>query len=65
MVCKSSHVTTLTEPGSQAADLLTGNDDAFQVPSIFDADVLSALRTPAWNCARTSPRTMPPLPWPS
>jgi len=44
MVCKSSHVTTLTEPGSQAADLLTGNDDAFQVPSIFDAEVLSALR---------------------
>src|SRR5579862_2689251 len=37
-------VTALTEPGSPAAGLLSGNDAAFQVPSIFDAEVLSALR---------------------
>ena len=37
-------VTALTEPGSPAADLLSGGDAAFQVPSIFDAEVLSALR---------------------
>jgi predicted nucleic acid-binding protein len=37
-------VTALTEPGSPAADLLSGSDAAFQVPSIFDAEVLSALR---------------------
>ena len=37
-------VTALTAPGSQAADLLAGDDAAFQVPSIFDAEVLSALR---------------------
>jgi predicted nucleic acid-binding protein len=37
-------VTALTEPGSPAADLLSGDDAAFQVPSIFDAEVLSALR---------------------
>ena len=36
-------VTALTEPGSRAAGLLSGNDAAFQVPSIFDAEVLSAL----------------------
>jgi hypothetical protein len=37
-------VTALTAPGSPAAGLLSGNDAAFQVPSIFDAEVLSALR---------------------
>ena len=37
-------VTGLTVPGSPAADLLSGDDAAFQVPSIFDAEVLSALR---------------------
>jgi len=37
-------VTALTTPGSAAADLLSGDDAAFQVPSIFDAEVLSALR---------------------
>ena len=37
-------VTALTEPGSPAADLLSSDDAAFQVPSIFDAEVLSALR---------------------
>ena len=37
-------VTALTAPGSAAADLLSGDDAAFQVPSIFDAEVLSALR---------------------
>ena len=37
-------VTALTEPGSPAAGLLSGNDAAFGVPSIFDAEVLSALR---------------------
>jgi predicted nucleic acid-binding protein len=37
-------VTALTAPGSPAADLLSGDDAAFQVPSIFDAEVLSALR---------------------
>jgi predicted nucleic acid-binding protein len=37
-------VTALTEPGSSAADLLSADDAIFQVPSIFDAEVLSALR---------------------
>ncbi len=37
-------VTALTEPGSPAADLLSVTDAVFQVPSIFDAEVLSALR---------------------
>jgi predicted nucleic acid-binding protein len=37
-------VTALTVPGSPAADLLSGDDAVFQVPSIFDAEVLSALR---------------------
>ena len=37
-------VTALTTPGSAAADLLSGDDAVFQVPSIFDAEVLSALR---------------------
>lgn len=37
-------VTALTAPTSPAADLLSGDDAAFQVPSIFDAEVLSALR---------------------
>jgi predicted nucleic acid-binding protein len=37
-------VTALTEPGTPAADLLGENDAVFQVPSIFDAEVLSALR---------------------
>jgi predicted nucleic acid-binding protein len=37
-------VTALTAPGSPAADLLSGDDAVFQVPSVFDAEVLSALR---------------------
>jgi predicted nucleic acid-binding protein len=37
-------VTALTAPGSPAAGLLSGDDVVFQVPSIFDAEVLSALR---------------------
>ena len=37
-------VTALTEPGTLAADLLIEDDAVFQVPSIFDAEVLSALR---------------------
>lgn len=37
-------VAALTEPGSPAAELLSGQDAVFQVPSIFDAEVLSALR---------------------
>ena len=37
-------VTALTAAGSPAADLLSGDDEVFQVPSIFDAEVLSALR---------------------
>jgi predicted nucleic acid-binding protein len=37
-------VTALTEPGSPAADLLSANDAVFQVPSSFDAEILSALR---------------------
>lgn len=37
-------VTALTAPGSAAADLLSGDDAVFQVPSVFDAEVLSALR---------------------
>lgn len=40
----SAGVTALTVPGSPAADLLSGDDAVFQVPSIFDAEVLSALR---------------------
>jgi predicted nucleic acid-binding protein len=38
-------VTALTAPGTPAADLLSGDDAVFQVPSIFDAEVLSALRS--------------------
>ncbi len=34
----------LTAPGSPAADLVSGDDAVFHVPSIFDAEVLSALR---------------------
>jgi predicted nucleic acid-binding protein len=37
-------VTALTEPGTPAADLLVEDDAVFLVPSIFDAEVLSALR---------------------
>jgi predicted nucleic acid-binding protein len=37
-------VTALTEPEGPGADLLSEADAAFQVPSIFDAEVLSALR---------------------
>jgi predicted nucleic acid-binding protein len=37
-------VSALTAPGSPAADLLSGDDAVFQVPSIFDAEVLSAVR---------------------
>lgn len=37
-------VTALTQPGSPAAELLSGDDEVFHVPSIFDAEVLSALR---------------------
>ena len=37
-------VTALTEPGSAAAGLLAGTDAAFQAPSIFDVEVISALR---------------------
>jgi predicted nucleic acid-binding protein len=37
-------VTALTAPESPGADLLSEADAAFQVPSIFDAEVLSALR---------------------
>lgn len=37
-------VTALAEPGSPAAELLSGDDAVFSVPSIFDAEVLSALR---------------------
>jgi predicted nucleic acid-binding protein len=37
-------VTALTEPGSPAADLLSSGDAVFQVPPVFDAEVLSALR---------------------
>jgi hypothetical protein len=36
-------VTALTAPGSPAAVLLSGDGAVFQVPSIFDAEVLSAL----------------------
>ena len=36
-------VTALTEPGSDAADLLAGTDAVFQAPSIFDVEVISAL----------------------
>ena len=44
MLDASVAVTALTAPGSPAAHLLSGDDAAFQVPSIFDAEVLSALR---------------------
>lgn len=44
MLDASVAVTALTVPGSPAAGLLSGEDVAFQVPSIFDAEVLSALR---------------------
>lgn len=37
-------VAALTDPESRAADLLAGEDAVFHVPSIFDAEVLSALR---------------------
>lgn len=37
-------VTALAEPDSPAAGLLSGDDAVFSVPSIFDAEVLSALR---------------------
>ena len=37
-------VTALTQPDSPAAELLSGDDAVFQVPSIFDAEVLNALR---------------------
>ena len=37
-------VTALTEPGSGAADLLADTDAVFQAPSIFDVEVISALR---------------------
>lgn len=37
-------VTALTEPGSGAADLLAGTDAIFQAASIFDIEVISALR---------------------
>jgi predicted nucleic acid-binding protein len=37
-------VTALTEPGSSAADRLSAGDAVFHVPSVFDAEVLSALR---------------------
>ena len=37
-------VTALTEPGSPAAGLLSADEAVFQVPSIFDAEVLSVLR---------------------
>lgn len=44
MLDASVAVTALTTPDSPAADLLSSDDAAFQVPSIFDAEVLSALR---------------------
>lgn len=44
MLDASVAVTALTAPGTPAADLLSGDDAVFQVPSIFDAEVLSALR---------------------
>lgn len=37
-------ITALAEPGSPAAALLSDPDAVFQVPSIFDAEVLSGLR---------------------
>ena len=37
-------VTALTQPDSPAAGLLAGDDAVFQVPSIFDAEILGALR---------------------
>ena len=37
-------VTALTEPGSGAAGLLSDTDAVFQAPSIFDVEVISALR---------------------
>jgi predicted nucleic acid-binding protein len=44
VVDASVAVTALTAPDSPAADLLSGDDAVFQVPSIFDAEVLSAVR---------------------
>ena len=37
-------VSALTEPGSAAAGLLASTDAVFQAPSIFDVEVISALR---------------------
>jgi predicted nucleic acid-binding protein len=37
-------VTALTEPGSGAAGLLSDTGAVFQAPSIFDVEVISALR---------------------
>ena len=37
-------VAALTAPGSGAAGLLAGTDAVFQAPSIFDVEVISALR---------------------
>lgn len=37
-------VNAFTEPGSAAAELLADMDAVFQVPAIFDVEVLSALR---------------------
>ena len=44
MLDASVAVTALTEPGTAAADLLADADAVFQAPSIFDVEVLSALR---------------------
>jgi predicted nucleic acid-binding protein len=38
-------VAALTQPRSPAADLLSDDDAVFQVPAVFDAQVLSALRS--------------------
>jgi len=38
-------VTALTEPRTPAADLLIEDDAVPQIPLIFDAEVLSALRS--------------------
>jgi predicted nucleic acid-binding protein len=40
----SQNLSGTTLPGTLAADLLSADDAVFQVPSIFDAEVLSALR---------------------
>lgn len=37
-------VTALTEPGSGAAYLLASTDAVFEAPSIFDVEIISALR---------------------